>query len=240
MSKSLYKSLRRSSRQIVEETERPWISESAIVTDNNDPERRHRIKVTIPSLDEDNVFDDWISPATPFSKGDGYGSSFIPPIGSEVRITGDLGQKHNWTYHGAVHNEDAAIPEEFGPEADGVKVPGELAYIAELKLRLASLQEDVEILAQHLCKIDAENIESTATETNAITGENVEIAAGQKITFVGNEIETTAEGDLLINGGTVKIDSEGQILIEGSSVKINPSGTLTLFNRNVNKVGPSI
>jgi len=92
----------------------PWlICESAIVSENVDPDKLGRIKVIIPSIDEDNQFGDWIVPAASHCLGDGFGMLMLPVKGQEVLITGVLGQKFNLVYHAAVYNEEAKVAEEL-------------------------------------------------------------------------------------------------------------------------------
>jgi hypothetical protein len=43
----------------------------AIVAVNNDPEFQHRIKVVIPVLDEDLIYDNWVKRLVCFSGGAG-------------------------------------------------------------------------------------------------------------------------------------------------------------------------
>lgn len=216
-----------------------WLKcEFARVAENEDPEMQGRIKVVIPSIDPDNVFDEWVMPIASHCLGNGFGMLMIPPKGAEVMISGVLGQTKNLVYHAAVYNDDFLAPEELTPDTAGIKAPANLSFIAILLLLIKA--ENVELYATELLKQTAEDIEITATATNAITGEQVELAAGDKLTAVGNEIEIAADGSLKINGGTVVVDASGSITIKGDSVTINPTTSLKLFNRTVNKIGPAI
>jgi uncharacterized protein involved in type VI secretion and phage assembly len=226
------------SRTAVNENGGWIICEFAKVVENEDPDQMGRIKVSIPSIDPDNVWDDWVMPIASHCLGNGFGMLMIPPKGAEVIISGILGQKSNLVYHAAIYNEDNLAPEEFTPETAGIKTPANLSFIATLLALLKG--ENVELYATQLLKQTAEDIEITATATNAITGEQLELSAGDKLTAVGNEIEITSDGSLDINGGTVVVDSSGSITIKGVNVTINPSGSLKLFARTVNKIGPAI
>lgn len=125
----------------------------ALVADNNDPERRHRVKVRIPSIDEEQVFDEWCDQMGVYVGGNGFGSFFLPPIGSEVRVFGMLGQKYNLAYL-CVYNEDYIVPPDFQSEAVcGFRTPGDYKQITELDYQLragrARIETDasVEIIA---------------------------------------------------------------------------------------------
>lgn len=116
-----------------------WVTGiEAIVVVNEDPENQHRIKVVIPSIDENNINDKWVRQMGVHVLGPGYGSFFIPPIGSEVVLFGRLGEKHN-LYFMSVYNEDYIVPPDFADSTvAGVRAPGELKHIAELDYQLSA------------------------------------------------------------------------------------------------------
>lgn len=228
---NLYKETMRGVDKGIESDGRWIFCESAIVAENEDGEKRGRIKVVIPSIDPDFTFDDWVVPAATHCLGDGYGMLMIPPKGAEVLITGVLGQKFNLAYHSAVYNEDSKVPEELGIDTPGMKVPANLAFIANL---IALFQgQDVQIIAEELAIVLAKNITAEAEELAELKGETVEV---------------TATGEVKISGGTARIESDGSITVTGESltmtatgnIAVNASGNLTLQGRIVNKVGPAI
>jgi|GEM_PF-4874927 len=55
-----------------------------VVTNNEDPENKNRIKAQVKSVYGD-FETNWATPIVPFA-GDGYGVSFIPQVGDEVKI----------------------------------------------------------------------------------------------------------------------------------------------------------
>jgi len=108
----------------------------AIVAINDDPEFQHRIKVTIPMLDENAVYDKWVRSMAVWVLGPGYGSFFVPPIGSEVTLFSRLGGKHNLFYTPA-YNEDFIVPADFrDPAVAGIRVPGQLKLISDQLMQL--------------------------------------------------------------------------------------------------------
>lgn len=118
------------------------IAVEGIVAVNEDPERRHRIKVIIPSMDEEKVRDEWVEQLGVYVGGPGFGSFYLPAVGSEVRLFGRLGQKHNLVYL-SVYNEDFIVPPDFEDSATcGVRAPGDMKMIAEgdLQLRAGGMQ----------------------------------------------------------------------------------------------------
>src|SRR5436190_10432429 len=209
----LHDAITRSAERAIEKDGRWLICETGIVAENEDPDNQHRIKVILPSIAGEEVYDDWVRPA-PFCMGDGLGLVMIPPRGSEVLVTGVLGQKYNLCYHGAVYNEEMAIPAELGIDTPGIKVPENLSFIVGMQLLLQA--ENMRLVASQLLHAEAETIESIANDLNKVSGDEVRIEGATKVKVVGQTIEIT--------GGAVKIT--------GTSIK--------LFNRTVNPVGPSI
>jgi hypothetical protein len=102
-----------------------------IVAINEDPEHQHRIKVVIPAIDENSIYDKWCRQLGCSVLGEGYGSFYVPPVGSEVILFGRLGQKHN-LYFLSVYNEDFIVPADFRDSAIvGVRAPADMKHIAE-------------------------------------------------------------------------------------------------------------
>lgn len=184
-----------------------------IVADNQDPERQHRVRVIIPSIDEDLIFDEWARQMV-YCLGNGFGTAFIPPKGSEVVLFGQLGQKFN-LFYASLYNEEMFVPEGFDNEMTaGIHAPGDLKLIAEQLALLSGL--NVEINATVLAKILGQNIQSEAQAENKVQGQTVKLE--------GSTIMMNGDGSISITGGNVTID--------GDSVKIH--------GRTVNKVGPAI
>jgi hypothetical protein len=114
------------------------IAVEAIVAVNEDPENQHRVKVVIPSIDENVVCDEWAKQLVVYVGPPGYGSFFVPEIGSEVVLFGRLGQKHT-LYYTPVFNEDFIVPPDFDtPAKVGFRVPGDFRIICDGDLFLSA------------------------------------------------------------------------------------------------------
>jgi Type VI secretion system/phage-baseplate injector OB domain len=183
---------------------------TGLVADNQDPEKQHRVKVIIPSIDENVVFDEWARQMV-FCLGIGYGSAFIPPKGSEVVLFGQLGQKYN-LFYASLYNEEMMMPDGYPDENTvGVHAPGNLKFIAEL---LATMRgQNVEAIAAELAKITGQNIESTAGSENKMSGQTIKLE--------GATVHIDGNGNISISGGTVAIDGSS-VTIRGRTVL--PSG----------------
>jgi hypothetical protein len=115
----------------------------AIVAENEDPEHEHRILVTIPLLDEEKVYPEWVRSMSALVLGPGFGSFFVPPKGAEVVLFGQLGQKHHLFYMGGLYNEDFKTPADFDSAAvAGFRVPGDFKIIAngDVQIRGGGMQ----------------------------------------------------------------------------------------------------
>lgn len=223
----IYGKAKRSGKDAIAENGGWLMGVPAIVADNDDPERQHRVRVIIPSIDEDLIFDEWARQMV-FCLGDGYGSAFIPPKGSEVVLFGQLGQKFN-LFYASLYNEEMLVPDGFDDEMTvGIKAPGNLTFIAEELAKIQAKNFDA-IIAQ-TAKILAQNIESNASQLNKILGNQVRIE-GSQIRAEGNQIQ--------LQGATVTINANGSITIQGNSVQISGS-SVRIHNRIVNPVGPPI
>jgi hypothetical protein len=239
----LYAVTNKAAQNAVNEDGRWLMGVSAIVADNRDPEKQHRVRVIIPSIDEDQVFDEWARQMV-FCLGDGFGSAFIPPKGSEVVLFGQLGQKFN-LFYASLYNEEMLMPEGYPDEMTvGVHAPGNLKFIAE---ELAKVQaKNIELIAAQVAKILAANIEATAEQKVTINGQNIEAVAQALAKLKGGSATVEATGTTLlkgnqtnVQGATISINGSGSISIQGGSVAINGSN-VTIRGRTVNPSGPPI
>lgn len=213
MKKKLYREAHQAGQNAIAENGVWLIGVPAIVADIRDPERQHRVRVIIPSIDEDLIFDEWARQMV-FCLGNGFGSAFIPPIGSEVVLFGQLGQKFH-LFYASLYNEEMVVPEGFDNEMTvGIRAPGNLTFIAE-----------------QVAKILAQNIEINATQLAKFLGNDVTVQAQQKNSIVGNSIQ--------IEGSTVKINGDGSISIQGGNITIT-GDSVKIHGRTVNKTGPAI
>lgn len=124
-------------RQVIADHRDDWMHFiEAIVVDNEDPENQHRCRLLIPSIDENAIYDKWAKQVVPFVGPAGYGWFSVPEIGTEVVVSGRLGQKHT-LYFMSVYNEDFIVPADFPDSATvGMRAPGDLKFIAEGDLQL--------------------------------------------------------------------------------------------------------
>jgi phage baseplate assembly protein gpV len=130
MGESLFKRLNRHQKSTAQDAN--WFTcVPAIVADNADPEHQHRIRVTIPAIDEDQIHDEWIRQLGNHAGSGGYGSFYIPKIGQEVMLFSEFGQGENLFYM-SVYNEDNDVPGDFPDESvKGMRSDGDLKFITD-------------------------------------------------------------------------------------------------------------
>jgi hypothetical protein len=92
-----------------------------MVTDNDDPEKKCRIKAAVPELLDGST--GWCVPSFPYA-GDGCGFAMVPPVGSSVLVQwprGDLSAPPVWS--GANFSGCSAV-DGAGPDTVIVLTPG--------------------------------------------------------------------------------------------------------------------
>jgi hypothetical protein len=216
----LHREMTKRTKSVIDDTERWATGLTGIVAENNDPENQHRVKVIIPSIDENETYNEWVRQMV-FCMGDGFGSVFIPPVGSEVVLFGTLGEKYN-LFYASLYNEEMQISSFLNKDNAGIHAPKNLYLIAELTAKI--LARNIEIKAEQLVHIIGENIKSEASQLNEVKGNQVKIE-GNQISVSGSTV--TMHGD-----GSMTISASGSVSISGSSVSIE--------GRPVRKVGPPI
>lgn len=226
--KRLAAETKRTARKASDEAGKWLMGVTAIVAENQDAENQHRVKVIIPSIDEDVVYDEWARQMV-FCLGNGYGTAFIPPKGSEVVLFGQLGQKYN-LFYASLYNEDLPMPDGYPDENTvGIKAPANLKLIASTLMKL--IGQNIEATADQVAKVEASDIYALAEQLVHVGGQTVEsIASGQ------NKV---AGQTLRLEGATIQVNGNGTITITGGQIQITGS-SIKLFNRTVNPTGPSI
>ena len=195
------------------------------VSDNDDPEKRGRLKLTVPStLDEQTT--DWALPCAPFGGSDGTGLLLIPEVGAEVWVEFEQGDISRPIWVGAMWTKS---PDEGGvdlgsPTARTLRTPGGQI------LRMDDEEDRTGITLHH---------QSGAEITIADDGTlDVKDGQGEVITL------DAANGKVLVedaNGNTVTLSSSGITLDDGQggSVAIS-SGAITIKGTSITLDAPSV
>jgi hypothetical protein len=151
---------------------------SGVVTNNNDPEQRGRVKFSSDTLlGTDTEYPIWAEPASWTSKG-GLGALLIPDVDSTIDVlVDDEDDEYIPRYMGGVYNDDSGVPDEMKsgyPKVRGIKTPsGHLVMLddAEKKITIKDANGNEFILESG--KV---NIKTSGDLT--IEGANINIGEG--------------------------------------------------------------
>jgi uncharacterized protein involved in type VI secretion and phage assembly len=178
-----------------------------IVTNNADPEKLGRVKVTFPTLsDEDEST--WARVVSP-GVGAARGMQWLPEIDDEVLVGFELDDRNRPIVLGGLWSRTDPPPQ---PDvcADGTVAARVLASRRDSRLVLTddpTPSVDL-LLGGSVCKVHLEKSESSVTgdQKLVISATQVEIRATQKLALSGAEVEIAATGTLTQTGNPIKLN----------------------------------
>lgn len=196
-------------------------SQSALVTDNNDPEGMGRIRVRFFWQNKEQS--PWLRLISPCAGG-GKGFYFIPEIGEEVLI--------------GFENNNAEKPFVFGTQYNG-KTNAKSFNSSKNDLKV------IQTRSGHVIKLDdkdgSESITITDKNGNIITlntkdktisisaPEKIELSAKEIIINGDNKVEIKSKNEVKVSGDNkVSLDSSNSIEENATSIKINAKAKATL------------
>jgi hypothetical protein len=223
-----------------------------IVSDNDDPDLRGRLKVSVPALlgDQDT---DWALPCFPCGGTGAAGWFAVPPVGAQVWVEFEGGDLSYPIWTGTFWPEASDVPAEVqGATSQLMKTPGGHAFVMEDKdneeqLSLthsggASIVIDhdgsVVVTDQNNGKVtlDAKNGQLLVEDANGnsikMTSTGTTVADGN-----GNKIEMAASG-INVKGAQIVVDGD-MVMLGGSGGEplIKGQSFLTLFATHVHTCG---
>ena len=213
-----------------------------LVTNNNDPEGRGRVKVSFPHL-HDQVESFWARVASPMS-GNGWGLQFIPEVGDEVLVAFLEGDIQTPIIIGSLHNGKDKPPLEADDGQNNLRI-----------IRTRSGHEIVFDDTQDKSKLTIRSSSGHFIELDDEKGqEKITIqdqSGSEKIVLDGDQNTITIESskDLAVRTDTtVKIDAKdldlsttGNVTIKASGkVEIEGSGGLDLRSSGMTNVKGSM
>lgn len=201
------------------------------IVDNDDPDNRARVTLTVPSILGDEVTL-WAEPCLPFGGLSDQGFFLVPEVGAQVWVEFEEGNVSKPIWTGTVWQQSADVPTEAAdrsPHMRQLKTPS--GHI--LSFDDTEGEEEIRLFhpADAELKIDPDGVvqitdAAGATLTMDAAGSSIEIADSN-----GNTI-------VMESSGTTVTDSNGnQIVMEGGGVKISSSATVTIEGSMVNVGG---
>ena len=227
------------------------------VTDNKDPEKRGRLKLSVPSVlaDQDT---DWALPCLPYGGADQQGMFMVPEVEAQVWVEFEEGDIHRPIWVGTFWQQESDVPGDASKEEPTTRLfqtkSGHILQFddeeGEEQIRLFH-RADAEMLIDKNGTIsltdtsggkltmDAENNEIIVEDANGNTmtmnssGTIIEDANGNRIEMAAAGI--TVEGQkIVVRGSQVHLGDEGgEPVIKGQSF-------LGMFATHIHTVAPVV
>lgn len=203
------------------------------VVDNEDPDSRARVTLTVPSVLGDEVTL-WAEPCLPFGGLSDQGLFLVPEVRAQVWVEFEEGNVSKPIWTGTVWQQSADVPTEAAdrsPHMRQLKTPS--GHI--LSFDDTDGEEEIRLFhpADAELKIDPDGVvqitdAAGATLTMDAAGSSIEIADSNGNTIVmessGTTVTDSNGNQIVMEGGGIKISSSATVTIEGSMVNVGGSG----------------
>lgn len=208
-----------------------------VVTNNQDPDKLGRVKVSFPWLDDQDE-SNWARIATTMA-GNNRGTFFLPEVDDEVLVAFDHGNVEKPYVIGALWNGvDAPVRDNADGKNNLRVIRSRAGHEVILNDEAGKEQVEIKTKAGHQFLLD----DTSGSEKIAIvdkSGNNkieidsaqnsIAISAQTKITLKAPTVEITADTEMTVKSAKVEISSDGpatlkssaMLTIKGSMVKIN-------------------
>jgi phage baseplate assembly protein V len=176
-----------------------------IVTDNEDPESRGRVKLRLPWIADDFVTE-WAAVAQIYA-GDGFGAYWIPEVDDQVVLAFLGGRLERPVVLGALYSENEVPHAARGGGADPKYFRTKAGHM---------------LLMEDGSGRKIELVDSTGNNSVLIDSE-------------ANSITVEAQGDVTVKGGAnVTVEATGNLTLKGAAIKIEATGTVTVSGATIN------
>jgi uncharacterized protein involved in type VI secretion and phage assembly len=210
-----------------------------VVTNNQDPDNMHRIKVKFPWLSDD-VESNWARVAAPMA-GKGRGAYFLPEVDDEVLIAFEHGRVDHPFVIGSLWNGKDEAPESNSDgENNNRTIKSRSGHV--LRFHDKSGSEKIEIISQsgHQLRLDDKSGSETIeiidksgsnkviidTANNSITIEaksdiTIKSSTG-KLTMQANGIEMKSQAGVSIQAASsMDLKAGAQVTVKGAMIQLN-------------------
>lgn len=191
-----------------------------IVTDNEDPEKMGRVKLTFPWRDtDDESF--WARIATPMAGG-GRGTYFLPEIDDEVLVAFENGDIHYPYVVGSLWNGVDLPPQE---NADGKNDVRQIRSRSGHEVTFDDAESGgglrLTTAGGHSIALSDESDSATVSITDS-GGNEIVIDADGAVTISGASSVSVTANELELSGTkSVTITSSGELTLTGTPIKLN-------------------
>ncbi len=189
-----------------------------VVSNNEDPDGMHRVKVRFPWLGGD-VESHWARVSTPMA-GAGRGVYFLPEVDDEVLVAFEHGSIDHPFVIGSLWNGQDGAPESNSDRSNNMRaLHSRSGHI--VRLDDSSGAEKIEILGHSgQSKIV---IDSSANKISIEASSDITIqSTSGKLTLQANGIEMTSQAGVTIRASqNVDVQATGQMSLQGSIINLN-------------------
>ncbi|MFT6925780.1 MAG: hypothetical protein ACJAZP_001369 [Psychromonas sp.] len=203
------------------------------VVDNNDPENRARVKLTVSTILDSQVESHWAEPCLPFGGLADQGLFVVPEKGAELWVEFEAGDLNHPIWTGTTWKKKGDAPKEAAdrsPHMRQLKTPsGQILSFDDTK-------GEEQIRLFHPSKAELLINPAGTVQLTDGAGATLVMTAGEK-PFI--EITDSHGNSMLTNAsGTTVTDRNGnKIVMEGGGVKISSSAAVTIKGSVVNVGG---
>lgn len=215
-------------------------SQTAVVTDNADPDGLGRIQVQFPWQKATGATTPWLRILTPHAGGE-KGFHFIPEIDEEVLVGFEGGNAERPYVMGTLYNGSANAASWNTPENDIKAIRTRSGHTIEFsdasgaesititdknhnKVFIDSANNNIEITANENMILTARNLQVNVSENMDVSvGQNQNVSIGENLnSSIGKEVTTTAKESKTLIEGKIGVQSKE---LEQNAEKITMNST---------------
>ncbi|TDO47281.1 uncharacterized protein involved in type VI secretion and phage assembly [Kribbella sp. VKM Ac-2527] len=202
------------------------------VSDNNDPEKLGRVRLTLPWLDDDYV-SAWAR-TVHAGAGKDRGTIIVPEVGDEVLVVFEQGDLRRPYVLGGLYN-GVDLPDSKGidPVDSGSGAVNRRSIVSRRGHRIDLLDQDGRKEGVTLATGDGKlsvTLDATGTTITVQADGKVKVEGSQgividssaaKLELKGGEISVTATGNLQLKGANTTVEGSALCTVKAAMVKIN-------------------
>ena len=219
---------------ITQAQERFYGKYRGLVIDNEDPEKRARLIVSVPSVLGAEVDSHWAEPCLPFGGLKDQGLFMVPEVGAQVWVEFEEGQVSKPIWSGTTWQQSDDVPTESAnasPHMRQLKTPS--GHI--LSFNDTQGEEEIRLFHPKQAELNI-NPDGVVKMTDADGAQIIMNASDSSISISdsnGNTITMESSGttvtdsngnEISMQGGGVTISSSATVTIEGAMVNVGGSG----------------
>lgn len=178
-----------------------------VVTDNEDPESRGRVKLQLPWI-ADDFETQWAAVAQIYA-GDGFGAYWIPELEDQVLVAFLAGELRRPIVVGSLYSE--------GETPHAARGGGSDPKYFRTKGGHMLMMEDGSGRKIQLVDCTGKNKVLIDSEAGSVTVE----AQGDVVVKGGANISVEATGNLTLKGAAIKIEASGAVTVSGATINLN-------------------